>query len=256
MPTSHIESSTSATDTANGGSSSQVVVICGAAGALGRALSLKIATTGAQLILLDKDQRGLNNLADEIEALGASTPYLFPVDLGGATPEDYERFADAVAENVGGVDCVIHCAAHFDGLMPLSQVPATQWWISLQANLSAPLLLTRALLPALKLNAAQSGQSSQVVFVLDRADTVAAAFWGAYGVANWGLRAMIQQMASEWSNLPLRILGLEVGPFRSALRARAFPAENPAERVAPENVAEQLLTQMNNQDIEPVIRAL
>jgi len=72
----------------------QCWLITGAAGDLGSALAHYLAARGATLVLLDKNKRGLDALADQLEATGADAPYLFPLDLGGASPEDYHRFAE------------------------------------------------------------------------------------------------------------------------------------------------------------------
>ncbi|GAB4192094.1 MAG: SDR family NAD(P)-dependent oxidoreductase [Wenzhouxiangellaceae bacterium] len=206
------------------------LLITGAAGSLGAALARRAARMGAALVLLDKDRRGLGQLADELEA-GGCEPFLLPLDLAGATPDDYDRFADALSEHIGALDAVLHCAAHFDGLMPLAQIPPTQWWLSIQANLTAPLLLSRICTDLLR------ERQGVNLLLLDQPETMAEAFWGAYGVAQWGLHGLVQQLARECSNLPMLVRGLVLPPFQSGMRARAFPAERPDSLPPPESLA-------------------
>jgi len=222
-------------------------LITGAAGSLGNVMAMEMARGGAILVLLDKNKRALDQLADRIEAAGGEAPFLFPMDLGGATPEDYQRFTEALAEHLGALDGIVHAAAHFDGLMPLDQIPALQWWVALQANLNAPLLLTRELLPLLR------QREGHLVFLLDDLDRTATAFWGAYGVAQWGLHGMVRQLSAELSNRPIRVHGIVLPPFQSALRARAYPAEPPAELPAPELLAERLCKFLQSRQTNKII---
>ncbi|MCG8466477.1 MAG: SDR family NAD(P)-dependent oxidoreductase [Xanthomonadales bacterium] len=219
----------------------QCWLITGAAGDLGSALAHFLAARGATLVLLDKNKRGLDALADQLEASGADAPYLFPLDLGGASPEDYHRFAEVLGEHLGHLDGIIHAAAHFDGLTPVTQVPALQWWVSLQANLSAPLLMSRELLPLMK------ERGGHLVFLLDDVELTSQAYWGAYGVAQAGLQSLVQQLAAELSNLPIQTRGLVLPPFRSGFRAKAYPAEDPESLTAPEHIAEQICNLLQDQ---------
>lgn len=212
----------------------QCWLITGAAGDLGSALAHYLAARGATLVLLDKNKRGLDALADQLEATGADAPYLFPLDLGGASPEDYHRFAEVLSEHLGHLDGIIHAAAHFDGLTPVTQVPALQWWVSLQANLSAPLLMSRELLPLMK------ARDSHLVFLLDDVELTSQAYWGAYGIAQAGLQSLVQQLAAELSNTTIKTRGVVLPPFRSGFRAKAYPAEEPESLTAPEHIAEEI----------------
>ena len=49
--------------------------------------------------------------------------------------------------------------------------------------------------------------------------------WGAYGLAKQGLAAMVRQLSAETDSTPVRVSGLEPGPMRTDLRARAYADE-------------------------------
>jgi len=105
----------------------QVVMVVGATGGIGSAVARCLAQCGAQLVLAAKQVVKLERLADEIEQMTGLVPVLYPVNLAGATLEDYEKLAEAIEAELGGVDTLIHLAAHFKGLAPLSEVSAESW---------------------------------------------------------------------------------------------------------------------------------
>ncbi len=198
----------------------RVVLITGASGGLGDAAARACAAAGATVVLLGRRVPKLNRLYDAIAASGP-TPAIYPLDLEGATPTDYEQLATNIANECGRLDGVLHTAASFKGLSSLANTPPEDCIRGLHVNLSAPLLLTQACLPLL--NAATD---SAVVFNVNDTAATARAFWGSYGVAQQGLRGLIKVLADELSSGPVRIHGLQPGPMRTALRARAWSSED------------------------------
>ncbi|MDX9764031.1 MAG: SDR family NAD(P)-dependent oxidoreductase [Chiayiivirga sp.] len=199
----------------------RVILITGANGGLGEAVARASAAAGANVVLLGRRVPRLTRLHDELEAAGCRTPSIYPMDLSGAVPEDYDVLARAIANEYGRLDGIVHCAAELKGLSSLQNLPLEDWFTGLHVNLTAPFLLTRACLPLLR-----EREDACVLFALDDAQRTARAFWGPYGVAKHALRGLVSILADELENSPIRVHGVEPGPMRSALRARAFFAED------------------------------
>jgi NAD(P)-dependent dehydrogenase (short-subunit alcohol dehydrogenase family) len=214
----------------------QVVLITGAAGGLGSALAAGFARRGAELLLLDRDVRGLDGLSDRLVAAGAAAPGLCPLDLGQAGQQQCEALVDLLRGEFGGLDHLLHCAAEFDALAPLDQVNAAGWMSAMQVNLNAAWLLTASCLPLLR----NSGSAS-ITFVLDHPDRSASAFWGAYGVAKAGLASLARIFAEELEGTGVRVNAINPGPMRTALRARAYLGEDPATQAEPRVAAERIV---------------
>ncbi len=211
----------------------RVVLITGAHGGLGEAASRACAAAGATVVLLGRRVPKLNRLYDAIRASGGAEPALYPLDLEGASPADYAQMAERIASECGRLDGVLHCAAAFKGLASLANGAAEDWVRGIHVNLTAPALLTQACLPLL--NAAPD---SAVVFCLNDTAAVSRAFWGAYGAAQLGLRALVSQLADEQSSGPVRVHGLRPGPMRTPLRARAWASEDAARLPLPGRYAD------------------
>lgn len=213
----------------------RVILVTGAAGGLGKATALAIARAGGTPILLGRKPRALEKLHDEVAAAGAE-PAIYPLDLEGATPRDYEDMAAAIERDFGRLDGIVNCAAHFSGLQPAAQIEPLDWLRTLHVNLSAPFLLMQACLPLL-----QRAPDASAVFVIDDLERVGKAHWGAYGVAKHALAGMVSILHQEWDAGSLRIHALLPPPLRTALRRTAYFGENSMQLPAPDGVADAIV---------------
>ncbi len=211
------ESWAAAPDTLSG----RVVLVTGASGGLGREVAFAAATAGATIVLLGRKPRFLEKLYDEIVALGAAKPAIYPLDLAGATPRDYMDMAAAIERECGRLDGIVHAAAHFNSLQPAAEIAPEEWMRALHVNLSAPFLLTQSCLPLLR----QSADAS-VVFVLDDPVRIGKAFWGGYGVAKHALPGLASILHEELENGPVRVHAMLPAPMRTVLRRAAYYGEN------------------------------
>jgi NAD(P)-dependent dehydrogenase (short-subunit alcohol dehydrogenase family) len=201
----------------------RTILVTGSHGALGEAAARACAAAGACVVLLGRRVPKLNRVYDAIEAAGGPSPAIYPLDLEGASPDDYAQLAETLARE-GGLDGVLHCAAEFKGLASIENSDPIDLLRALHVNLAAPLLLTQACLPLLRQRA-----DAAVVFVQDDPARVGNAFWGGYGVAKQALAAVVGILHAETENSPVRIHGMQPGPMRTALRGWAYFAENPGE---------------------------
>ena len=197
----------------------RVILVTGAYGSLGEAASKACAKAGATVVLLGRKVPKLSRTYDAVKAVGLE-PAIYPLDMAGADPSDYEVMADKIGAELGRLDGILHCAAEFAGLCPLEATPPEDFVRHLHVHLTAPWLLTQACLPWLK-----KAQDSAVVFVgedLARANT---AYWGPYGIAKAGISGLLQMLHDETEAGPIRVSGLEPGPMQSNIRSRAYVEE-------------------------------
>lgn len=215
------------------------VLITGAAGGFGSALAMRMSELGANLLLLDQASRSLDTLADRIYSSGLPEPGVCPLDLAVAGVSEYEELAAIMETEYGGLDILVHCAASFPGLQPITQISGEQWSECMQVNLNAPWLLTMVCMPLLR----QSNLGA-VVFVQECANHTESAYWGAYGVSKSALFSLGRIMAEEFDGGPVRIMNFHPGPMRTELRARAYLAEDPASVTEPAIVADRLINEL------------
>ena len=116
-----------------------VALVTGAGRGIGRSIALQLAREGAQLVINDLDTDPLNDLAQELRALGTQTVCV----AGSVTTADFpQRFIGAAVEHFGDFDILINNA----GYIWNSRVEKTsdeQWNAMLDVHLGAPFRIIR-----------------------------------------------------------------------------------------------------------------
>jgi NAD(P)-dependent dehydrogenase (short-subunit alcohol dehydrogenase family) len=206
----------------------RVLLVTGAGDGLGKAAALAAARHGASVVLLGRTVKKLEAAYDLIEEAGGPTPAIYPLNLGGASWNDYAELATTLEREFGRLDGLLHCAAHFKQFSRLQDVEAREWIESLQVNLTAAFALTSHCLPLL-----ERSRDASVVFCSDAAGREAKPFQGAFGVAKAGLENLTRMWALEQERQEnLRFNSFDPGPLRTGLRLRGYPGE-PIESAPP-----------------------
>lgn len=210
----------------------RVILVTGAGSGIGRAAARQLAARGATVILLGRTIRKLEQAYDDIERAGGPKPAIYPMNLEGATPKDYADLARVLEGEFGRLDGLLHNAALFERLTPITNYDVELWYRTLQVNLNAPFLLTHALLGLLNRSA-----DASVVFTDDRVGEDGQAYWGAYAVAKGGARTLMKILANELeTNTPIRVNSVDPGQVRTGLTLRAYPGRDPQEWAKPEDI--------------------
>lgn len=208
------------------------ILITGAGAGIGKAAAMSFAAHGATVILLGRTVSKLEAVYDAIEAAGLPQPAIFEVDMLTATLEDYRALADAIEAEFGMLHGLLHNASILGQRAPLASARSRDWLDVMQVNVHAQLLLTQALLPLL-----EAAPQASIVFTSSGVGRKARAYWGAYGVSKFATEGMMQTLADELENTSnIRVNSLNPGATRTAMRATAYPAEDPASLPAPEDI--------------------
>lgn len=215
----------------------RVILITGASSGLGKALSMECARAGATVILSGRNQGKLERLYDEIESQGFPQPAIAVLDLANATAVDYDGLAKIITDEFGRLDGLVHSAALLGERMPLEQYDVPTWCKVLHVNLTAPFILTQVLLPHLR-----RAEDASVIFVSSGVVTQTRPFWGAYAIAKNGLEALRAMWAQELEQeANIRFNSVDPGRMRTAMRAAAYPAEDPNTVPTPTSVSKLFL---------------
>lgn len=215
----------------------RTVLVTGAGDGLGRSVAIVAARYGAEVILLGRTVRKLEAIHDRIVERGGPSPAIYPMDLSGAGYDDYAELAHRIEETYGRLHGIVHAAVSFSGLAPLAHLDPEDWMRTVHVNLTAPFLVTRSCLPLL-----QRVPDAALVFVGDSLGRRVRAYWGAYAVSKFGIEGLANLLAEEVESAGTpRVVCVNPGPMRTALRRRAFPAERPDAAPEPDKVAGGLL---------------
>jgi len=210
----------------------RVILITGAGSGLGRALAIECARVGATVILSGRNAAKLERVYDQIVLLGAPTPAIATLDLAAATAVEYDALARVVDTEFGKLDGVVHAAALLGDRTPLEQYDVPTWCRVLHVNLTAPFILTQVLLPNLR-----KAEDASIIFVSSGVVKQSRPYWGAYAVAKCGLESVRSLWAEELDGeANIRVNSVNPGRIRTAMRAAAYPAEDPNTVPTPESV--------------------
>lgn len=215
----------------------KIILVTGAADGIGRAVSIALAEQGAVVLMLDKKARHLEKLFDEIVERGYTEPIILPVDLMDITPESATELAQAVHDDIGRLDGILHNAAELGSPSPLDQYDMDYWNSVMHTNLQAPYILTRALLPLLK-----QDHTTNLVFTSAEVGREATAYWGAYSIAYAGLEAQMTIWSQELENVSnIKVNSIDPGPVRTSFRRRSHPGESQESLPSPQSITRAYL---------------
>ncbi len=210
----------------------RVILITGCSEGIGRTAAINFALHGATVVLHGRNINKLEIIYDEIEGLGAPQPAILPLQLSSASAMDYELLADTLEQQFGRLDGILHNAGILGERVALADYPVDIWDDVMNVNLRAPFVLTQALLPLLK-----RSNSASVIFTSSGVGREARPLWGAYSVSKFGIEALSKIFADEHAEQDnIRFNCINPGGTRTAMRAKAYPQEDPKTRPTPEQI--------------------
>jgi NAD(P)-dependent dehydrogenase (short-subunit alcohol dehydrogenase family) len=208
----------------------RVIAITGPTRGIGHAVALACARHGANVVLIGRNVRKLEEVHAEIGALAGAEAVIAPFDLEKTVASDYDTLAAAMLERYGRLDGLLHNASLLGMLSPIEHYDVPTWCRVMHVNVTAAFALTQVLLPALK-----QSQDASVVFTSSSVGRKGRAYWGAYAASKFAVEGLAQVLAAELENItPIRVNVLNPGPTRTAMRLQAYPAENPETLPRPE----------------------
>jgi len=102
-------------------------------------------------------------------------------------------------------------------------------------NFTANFRLIRSMHPLLR-----ASDAGRAVFVTSSVASNGRAYWGPYAASKGALEGLVRSYAEEVAIMPIRVNVFDPGATRTAMRAKAFPGEDPMTLPTPEEVAAQL----------------
>ncbi len=202
----------------------RIILVTGAAGAIGSAAAKAFAAHGATVALLDNRQVKMEKVYDAIVEAGHPKPAICPLDLEKASPDHYVKIADMLHDEFGRLDGILHAAGLLGTLTPLDHYDLALWSRVMHVNLNAAYLMTRACLGLLR----QSDDAS-IIFNSAQEGRKGKAYWGAYGISHAAIENMMEIFADELeASTNIRVNSIDPGPVRGRMRALSFPGEAPS----------------------------
>ncbi|WP_429808381.1 SDR family NAD(P)-dependent oxidoreductase [Ensifer sp. B1-9] len=220
----------------------RVAVVTGASRGIGYFTALELAKAGAHVVACARTVGGLEELDDAIKAAGGSAT-LVPFDLADMTAID--KLGGAINERWGKLDIMVANAGVLGTISPIGHVEAKVFEKVMNINVNATWRLIRSLEPLLI-----KSDAGRALILSSSAAHKCKPFWGPYSASKAAVEALARTWAGETQRLPLRVLSVDPGATRTAMRAQAMPGEDPETVPHPSEVAARLLALVGPQQTE------
>lgn len=213
--------------------SGRTALVTGASRGIGYFLALELAKRGAHVIAVARTVGGLEELDDEIQAMG-NTATLVPLDIKDMAALD--MLGSSINDRWGSLDILVANAGVLGTISPVGHVEAKVFENVISTNLTSIWRLIRSVDPLLR-----RSDAGRAILMSSGVAHTARAFWSPYAASKAALEVMGRSWAEETKQMPLRVNSVNPGATRTAMRAKAMPGEDPETLPHPADVAAKIV---------------
>jgi NADP-dependent 3-hydroxy acid dehydrogenase YdfG len=207
-------------------------VVTGASSGIGRAVAVRLASGGTEVVGIGRDSDRLAGLVQDAAA-GRIRPLVLDLADGAAV----DRVGHDLARELPELDLLVHAAGVY-ARAPLADGPVAELDRVFAVNLRAPYLLTQLLLPSLIRAEGQVAFVNSTIVQRPAADEIA------YAASKAALRALADGLRQEVGGTGVRVLSVYAGRTDTPMQETVHRLEGrplDADRLlAPADVAEAL----------------
>ena len=208
--------------------SGKVALVTGGSRGIGRAIAETYALAGAEVFICGRDENKVTAAVEAIREAGG--------DIDGTCGDignrgDVERIISAALRRFGTIHVLVNNAGILGPREIIADYPPDAWDEVLRINLTGLFLMTRAVLPVM-----MDQRSGSIINVTSGVGRRGRARWGAYAVSKGGLESFTQVLADEVTQAGIRVNSVNPAATRTAMRAQAYPAEDPLTLAAPKEI--------------------
>jgi len=212
---------------------SQVVIVTGAAGNLGRAVAQAFLTAGARLVLVDRAGDRLQRLFPE---LAESADHFLATSVDLTDAEAVEGMVTEAIKRFGRVDVLVNAAGGWRGGTSVHETDLDTWDFLLNLNAGTVLIASKAVIPHML----EQG-SGRIVNVAARAGLKGTARNGAYGAAKSAVIRLTESMAAELKKQDINVNCVLPSTIDTPQNRAAMPKADHSRWVEPEAIADVIL---------------
>jgi NAD(P)-dependent dehydrogenase (short-subunit alcohol dehydrogenase family) len=214
--------------------SGKLALVTGASRGIGAATAEALAKAGAHVVITARTSGGLEEVEQRIHQAGGSAT-IAPLDLTDG--DSIGRLATAIAGRWKALDILVLNAAMLGTLTPVPAIDAKEFSKLLTLNVGAQQAMIAAFDPMLR-----ASEGARVIALTSSVGQKPRAYWGAYGASKAAFETLLLAYAEEMKAISkVRVAVIDPGATATAMRARAYPGEDPTSIQSPEQVSEAIL---------------
>ncbi len=196
----------------------KVAMITGGSSGLGAALARRFAEEGAEVSICGRREEALTAACRDVEAAGGGC---MGVVADVTDPDAVQRWIELTMAELGPVDVFVNNASVLGERVSIESYPLETWRDVIEVNLTGAFVSARAIAPYLR------DTKGSLINVSSGVGDHGRPYWGAYCVSKNGLEALSEMMAGELEESGVRVNVVDPGSMRTAMRAAAYPDEDP-----------------------------
>ena len=199
------------------------VIVTGAGGGIGRATCVKLAESGANLVLVDRDEALANATKQAVDALGVKSI----VVLADVTNEDdVKNYVDVAVKEFATIDGFFNNAGIEGKVQLMHELSYADWKKVIDVNLNGVFLGMRYVVPVMR-----KQKSGSIVCTGSIASFLGLPTTIGYNAAKHAVAGIVRTVATEEAKNGIRVNGVAPG----FINTRMF-----------QDIADILLPEMNN----------
>ena len=200
----------------------KIVLITGGSGALGQTVAPACARAGAHVITVDRHSPA--------QVAGMTGMHADVTDEA-----DVRRLVHDVIRETGRIDALVNLVGGF-AMGRVEETDTALWHRMLTMNLTAPFLLSKAVLPGM-----MERSAGRIVHVAARAAVEPFPGAAAYIVAKSGLVALIRVLSLEQAGSGVTVNGILPTTIDTAANRASMPNADTSKWVKPDSIAEMVI---------------
>lgn len=213
-------------------SEGKLALVTGASRGIGAATAEALAAVGYHVVLTARTAAGLEDVENRIHDAGGSAT-IAPMDLTDG--DSIGRLATAISGRWDALDVLVLNAAMLGTLTPVPHIDPKEFGRVMTLNVTAQATMIAAFDAMLRKAAA-----GKLIGITSSVGATPRAYWGAYGASKAAFDTLLGAYADETAGR-IGVAIIDPGATRTAMRAKAYPGEDPASLKGPEVVASRIV---------------
>lgn len=212
----------------------KVVLITGAAGNLGQAVTLRFAREGAKLVLVERNLERLTALAKRVEADYGVQTMIYPLDVGN--PAEIDTLIANIHERFGRMDVLAHTVGGYAAGKTVADGDLDIWDRMMNLN-ARPVYLMGGRAAAQML---AQGQGGKIIFVLARSGLKGSSKHSAYTASKAAAQRVMESLSAEVRDQGINVNAVLPSVIDTPPNRADMPDADFSKWVTPEQIADAI----------------